>query len=547
MAHAPASRLRLRASHVIRSAQRRELYFFTLYRVFQAGIILFLQQSPFAWPFSSVTMPKVATTVATAYAIAAVVLLLTARRTSVPLAPQVAVGVVLDIAATLLAKLSMEGPETGLSMLLLVNVGAAALLLPLRWGMSFAVAAAAGTIVEQLFSSGLFVSGLSPSFTSSIAESTMFAISYLSAAVLSYSLGTQLRESEELAQRRGEEVSNLAQVNELIIRRLQSGVIVVDRDQTVRLTNEAAWHLLGQPPQGFQRLPELHPGLSQRLRQWRKSPAEESTPLRLGPELAEVVPRFTQLGGEDGLVLIFLDDSSLASRRAQQLTLSALGRLSASIAHEIRNPLGAISHAAQLLQESENLDDTDSRLLDIVVSHCQRMNGIVENVLGLARRERSRPERIDLAAWARQTVKHYVEEHRLQPEQLRVAVPDRPLWTMVDPRQLHQAVVALISNALIHGHDEHLPARVLVQAGFNPSTAAPMLEVSDHGPGIPDALALQVFEPFFTTSEVGSGLGLYIARQLCEANQASLTYQRRAEGGSCFRITLPPAVALQTH
>ena len=102
-------------------------------------------------------------------------------------------------------------------------------------------------------------------------------------------------------------------------------------------------------------------------------------------------------------------------------------------------------------------------------------------------------------------------------------------------------------DALLHGHDEHLPARVLVQAGFNPSTGAPMLEVSDHGPGIPDSLVLQVFEPFFTTSEVGSGLGLYIARQICEANQASLTYQRRAEGGSCFRITLPPAVALQTH
>ncbi|MCB1555565.1 MAG: hypothetical protein KDJ14_17335 [Xanthomonadales bacterium] len=537
----------MRASHVIRSAQRRELYFFTLYRVFQAGLILFLQQSPIAWPFATVTMPKVAMPVAVCYVIAAVVLMLAARRSQLPLAVQVAVGIVLDIAATLLAKLAMEGPETGLSMLLLVNVGAAALLLPLRWGMSFAIAAAAGTVIEQLFSSGLFVAGLTPSFTSNVAESTMFALSYLSAAILSYSLGKQLRESEELAQRRGEEVSNLAQVNELIIRRLHSGVIVIDREQTVRLTNEAAWHLLGQPPQGFQRLPELHPGLSQRLRQWRKAPAEESTPMRLGRELAEVVPRFTQLGGEDGLILIFLDDSSLASRRAQQLTLSALGRLSASIAHEIRNPLGAISHAAQLLQESENLDTTDARLLDIVVSHCQRMNGIVENVLGLARRERSRPERIDLADWARHTVSHYVEEHGLQPEQLRVAVPDRSLWTMVDPRQLHQAVVALVSNALLHGHDEHLPARVLVQAGFNPSTGAPMLEVSDHGPGIPDSLVLQVFEPFFTTSEVGSGLGLYIARQICEANQASLTYQRRAEGGSCFRITLPPAVALQTH
>jgi two-component system sensor histidine kinase PilS (NtrC family) len=540
MAYASASRLRLRASHGDRSAQRRELYFFTLYRVFQAGVILFLQQSPFADAFSSVIVPQIGTISASIHLVVAVLLMLAARRSHWTLATQVKIGISFDIAATLVAKLTMSGPETSLALLLLVNVGAAALLLPLRWGMGFAALASTSILVEHLFAVGS-----SLVVPLSIAESSMFAVTYLSAGILCYTLGKQLRESEALAELRGEEVSNLAQVNELIIRRLHSGVVVVDRDQVVRMTNEAAWHVLGQPAHGFQRLQELHPGLAQRLARWRRAPQEDPSPLGLGPELSEVVPRFTQLGGDDGFVLIFLDDSSLVSRRAQQMTLAALGRLSASIAHEIRNPLSAISHAAQLLQESQGMDPTDKRLLDIIVNHCQRMNGIVENVLGLARRERSRPERIDLASWTANAVAEYVEEQGLEQETVRAAVPERALWTMVDPRQLHQVLVVLISNALIHGHDEHLPARVVVTAGFTPGTGSPMLEVADQGPGITDALALQIFEPFFTTSEVGSGLGLYVARQLCEANQASLTYQRRPEGGSCFRITLPKASSLQ--
>lgn len=538
MPSAPTASLPLRASHADRGAQRRELYFFTLYRVFQAAVIIFLVHSPFADALAEPIYPYVGRAAALSYGVLALALWLAATRSQRALSTQVSIGTSCDIAATLLVKAALDGPEAGLALLLLVNIGAAALLLPLRWGLLLACTAAVGTVLEFL----LTLDSRS-SMPGGVAETSMFAITYLSTAALCYTLGKQLRESEALAERRGEQVSNLAQVNELVIRRLASGVIVVDAQGKVKLINEAAWHLFGEPSPGEHDLAALSPALAERLRRWKQRPIDDPSPISGGAEQTDYLPRFSRLGGADGLVLIFLDDTSLLSRRAQQLTLSALGRLSASIAHEIRNPLGAISHAAQLLQESEAIADTDRRLLDIILSHCQRMNGIVENVLGLARRERSRPERIDLTQWTLQTVADYRRGHFLEESTLRAQVPDRPLWSMFDPRQLQQVVAALVGNALIYGHDEHLPARIVVACGISAS-GAPTIEVLDHGPGVPDSLVGQIFEPFFTTSEIGSGLGLYVAKQICEANQATLSYSRVIGGGSCFRITLTNAGSL---
>jgi two-component system sensor histidine kinase PilS (NtrC family) len=265
----------------------------------------------------------------------------------------------------------------------------------------------------------------------------------------------------------------------------------------------------------------------------------DTTPLTLAPETPGVIPRFTALGGVHDLTLIFLDDTSLLSRRAEELTLTTLGRLSASVAHEIRNPLAAISHAGQLLRESRIEPETDHRLVEIINSQCQRMDGIVQNVLGLARRERSRPESLELVAWSH----HFVAEfHRIQPnerDELKISAPQGAIRAMMDPQHLQQVVTVLVQNALTYGRMPGEPARVTLVLHRDGSESEPLLDVVDRGPGIPAAVAEHLFEPFYTTSEHGTGLGLYIARQLCEANQASLNYVPLPAGGSCFRVGLP--------
>ena len=261
--------------------------------------------------------------------------------------------------------------------------------------------------------------------------------------------------------------------------------------------------------------------------------------------MPEVIPRFTRLApNDDTNVLIFLDDTSLLSRRAEELTLSSLGRLSASIAHEIRNPLAAIRYSAQLLAESPELNAEDKRLVDIINNHCTRANDVVENILQLSRRERSRPETIDLNAWVLAFVEDYKQSNDLGQDQLRAVTHNRTLEAMVDPQHLQQVVWNLVQNALRYGRQPNQPARVSVVARLAIDKGPPLLEVIDRGPGIPPKVAAQIFEPFYTTHEYGTGLGLYLAKQMSEASQASLEYVPVAGGGACFRITLTPAGTL---
>ena len=515
------------------SALRRELYFFTLYRSLQAALFVFLAFSPLAAPIAELRHPLFARLLAVTYLICALFLLLAGRHARYGLARQVGIGLVVDILAAVAIIHAVSDVENGIALLLTVNIGAGALLLPLRWGLGFAIGALALSIFEYYFSQAEF-----GDIGRNLAEVLMFGTTYLATAGLCHILGRQMRESHALAAQRGAEVANLAQLNELIIRRMRTGVLVVDANGAIRLVNEAAWHLLGQPSPSEGQLEQVSEELSRRLFQWRFEGAHDVRPVELSPDTSAVIPRFAKLTVTDDLFLIFLDDTSLVSRRAEELTLFTLGRLSASIAHEIRNPLAAISYSAQLLEESPDLPDTDRRLVEIIVNHCNRMNGIVENVLNLSRRERSRPESVDLAQWVLQYVDEFKSSHRLDQDEIKAATQSHHLYAMVDPQQLHQVVTNLVENALTYGRLPGEPARLTVAARQLSETSPPLIEVIDRGPGIPQRVADSIFEPFFTTHEHGTGLGLYLARQLCEANQATLDYVPVAGGGSCFRISL---------
>jgi two-component system, NtrC family, sensor histidine kinase PilS len=512
---------------------RRELYFFALYRALEAAMLVFAAFSPVAAGSVTFSHPLLAGAAAVTYLVMALALVLVAGQSRLRLELQAAGGLALDIGIALLFFHISAGVDTAIGLMMLVNVGAGALLLSLRSGLGLAALMAAGGLAE------LFVSRLGPGEGSrDLVEAVMLAVSYLAVAVLCHQLGRQMRETSQLAAQRGVDLANLSQLNELIIRRMRTGVLVVDASNKLQLSNEAAWNLLGQPSPNEQFLGALSPVLARRLDDWQRGRPSASEALSLGTEGIEVIPRFAKLSASDGLVLIFLDDASLVSRRAEELTLSTLGRLAASIAHEVRNPLAAISYSAQLLEESPELPETDKRLVEIILSHCQRMNGIIENVLNLSRRERSRPEQVDLSVWVQQFVDDYLGSHHLDKDELHAAPPPRRLYAMVDPAQLHQAVTVLVSNALAYGRQPGEPARVTVGARQALEYGPPLLEVTDRGPGIPAKVAASIFEPFFTTHEHGTGLGLYIARQLCEVNQAALEYVPMPGGGACFRITL---------
>ncbi|GAA0714017.1 sensor histidine kinase [Dokdonella soli] len=516
---------------------RRELYFFNLYRCLEAAVYAGLTFSPYAGEWVKVAHPLLGQITAIAYLIITVGLLLGTDRLRRRLTEGISAALFIDILAASLILVALAGHSI-VPMMALVNVGIAALLLPHRAYM-FAGIASLGVLAPYAYARLTDAAAEVPN-----AETAAIVVAYFVVAALLRYLGGHMRATEDLAAQRGVDLLNLEQINDLIIQRMKTGVLLVDAANRVLRINESAWHLIGNPSPSQRELGTIAAELSRRLYHWRHSGKTDQTAVALAADVPEVIPRFTRLApNDDTNVLIFLDDTSLLSRRAEELTLSSLGRLSASIAHEIRNPLAAIRYSAQLLAESK-LNAEDKRLVDIINNHCTRANDVVENILQLSRRERSRPESIDLNAWVLAFVEDYKQSNDLGGDHLRAVTQNRTIEAMVDPQHLQQVVWNLVQNALRYGRQPNQPARVSVVARLAAEKGPPLIEIIDRGPGIPPKVAAQIFEPFYTTHEYGTGLGLYLAKQMSEASQASLEYVPVAGGGACFRITLTPAGSL---
>lgn len=515
----------------VNSAPERELYFFALYRLLEAALIAALLFSPLRDLIGEPGQPRLAALTSVTYLVVATLLLLLGRidgwRTGV-----VVLGAVADIAVAAVISHVLPSAATSAALLLTFNVAAAALLLPQAAGLALALLASLALLGVFTWAMLHGQAGLRLGI-----QPLVFTLSYLAVAWLSHQVGQRARTSQDLAERRGSALVHQVEINELIIRRMRTGVLLVDEDGRIRLANEAALAALGAggtPLDGLLLREAAHP-LSMRLAQWRRSGERNDSALQLDPAQPAMLPRFARIHANSGLTLVFLDDASLVSRRAETLTLSTLGRFAASLAHEVRNPLASISYAAQLLEEAK-LSDGDRRLVQIIVQQCRRTNTIIETVMGLARRERAAPEQLELRQFTERFVREYKAGVPLETDHIEAMGGREPVLAVADPRHLHQVLTTLVQNALSHGRLPGEPARVSLVVYHD---ERPIIDVIDRGPGVPAATAERLFQPFFTTSEHGTGLGLYLARELCLANQATLEYVAVPGGGSCFRIRLP--------
>lgn len=434
-----------------------------------------------------------------------------------------------DIAAITLLMHASGGVTSALGVLLVIAVASGSLILPGRLAYLFAAVAT----LALLFQTGL--ASLSPEKTGAenITRAGLLGLVLFAAAGLAHVLAARIRESEALAQQRGIDLANLEQLNQHIIRQLQSGIIVVAPDNRIRLSNDTARTLLGLADENNARLEEVAPQLAQQLEHWKRDPEWQAEAIPSTAAGGTLVPRFRVLSTAQGQgALVLVDDSIHLARQAQQVKLASLGRLTASIAHEIRNPLGAISHAAQLLGESEQLEQGDKRLSEIINNHTRRVNTIIENVLQLSRRTVSQPQSLVLGEWLRQFHDDFVQSASVTPDQLRMDIEPGDVCVWFDPGHLHQIMTNLCQNAFHHAGPD---PQVILEA--RPAgNGLVQLDIIDNGPGIEPETAEQIFEPFYTTAVSGTGLGLYIGRELCEINQAHLSYHPAPGGGSCFRI-----------
>ncbi len=449
---------------------------------------------------------------------------------------QTIAGLCVDVIAIAVLTYASGGTSSGLASLLVLPIGAISFVVRQRLALMFAAIAALADLVQQTLTS-LAVGGEGSDFASAGIIGAVIFIVTLGVGPLA----RNLRESEERVRQREVDVANLAELNQFIVQHLRESILVVDANNTIRLINESAALLLqgASVPQGTP-LGEVSPRLLYLLETWRRRSDDWhlATLTMLASDGGTLVqPHFVSLDSSGkGPTLVFLEDTTLIVERVQQSKLAALGRLSASIAHEIRNPVGAMSHAAQLLAEAPALTPQERRLADIITSNGERVSTIINNVLQLSRRDATRPERIELNAWLGEFLAEFRQTSEVDERAIHLAGPAGDLDVRVDPSHLYQLMWNLCENALKYGRRDDDDAPVELRTGRISTSDRPFLEILDRGPGIAPPDAERIFEPFFTGSKGGTGLGLFIARELAQCNRAALIYEPRSGGGSVFRI-----------
>lgn len=426
------------------------------------------------------------------------------------------------------------GVAGGLATLLVVTVAAGAILVPGRLSLALASMATIALLYQEL----VLVLRYSGN-ADEMVQAGVLGVAFFAIALLTQYLSRRLRDNEIKSMTQAVELADLERVNRLIIQRMRTGIILVDGSNHVRMTNFSARSLLGYSD--IDSTFALPAALQQRLNDWRGDMRVRSGPFQLAPNTPEIRVNFSAVRSDEpaGDVTIFLEDVGEVQQQAQQLKLAALARLSGKIAHEIRNPLGAISHASQLLQESTNLDAADSRLTDIIHSHCLRMDGVVENVLELSRRKPPSPERVNMHQHLTSFIDTWLATQResgLGDAEIDLEVNPIETELRVDPSQLNQALTNLLDNGMRYSAEHSGRRYMRLQGGIDRATMRPYLDVIDIGAGVPEDEVATLFKPFVTNSPSGTGLGLYICQELCEANQAGISYQRHTDGGSCFHI-----------
>ena len=441
---------------------------------------------------------------------------------------QLNIQIVGDIVMIILIMAASGGVRSGMGLLLIVSLASSGLVVEGRMVMFYAALATFGVLLSQIFA--MWENDQS---ISDFGQAGLLGLVFFVTTGVAHTLANRNRASEALAAARAVDLENMAQINQLVIDDMQDGVVVLDGDGKIRQANQQAQRLLSHSGLSYAgvgtTLQRTIPLLSEYLRQWRKNQAARFPPIYLGRHGEQYLPRFIAVTNKRvmGAVLV-LEDMSRINEQAQQIKLVALGRLTANIAHEIRNPLSAISHAAEILQEDNY--QQQQRLLDIIVNNTQRINHLITDVMSLNRRDRMHPVRIDLTEFLTDFVAELSHSQGLSKGVVDLKIRAE-LTICFDREHLQQVLANLCLNALRHSRQQQGSVSIMVEQ----IKTLRVIHIQDDGPGVAIEHMPRLFEPFFTTESSGTGLGLYISKELCQANAASLEYVPTKNGGH-FRI-----------
>lgn len=442
--------------------------------------------------------------------------------------------ILVDILFLVLISYTSGGVSSGMANLLIVPVASGSLLFRSRLSPFFAAVASILVIYGEVYLYLTIAGGIVYFIQAGLLGFSLFVVS----GYLKY-LGGKIRQNEIFAQQQAKNIQSLQEMNYQIIQRMHAGIVVVNHEGIILNINDSAKNFLADSENPKQETTKIPERLFKQLQNWQHDNLLKTYQFKVQNITAELQATFAYLNpGKDSNILIFLEDYTVLTSKAQQLKLISLGRLTASIAHEVRNPLGAISHASQLLGESNTIIKSDKRLLEIIDTHAMRVNHIIENILGLSRNKNKSPDIINLYGWLEQFIAKF-SNSQAEPVTIDFNVEPKNIQVRFDQSQLEQLLTNLCENGLRYSRKSTGKNHLNISARLNPVNKNTIMDIIDDGEGIAEEQLMQMFEPFFTTESSGTGLGLFICKEICEFNQAQLSYLRVDGNKSCFRINLP--------
>ena len=446
--------------------------------------------------------------------------------------------IIIDIVFIVLLMHAQEGSQSSVGLLLIITIASASLISAGRLALFYAAVASIGILLEQLYRN-LFYDSSATNYTPAV----LLSLGCFATAWLAYSLAKRSQESELLASQRGLDVQNMAQINALITHEMEDGVLVVDENLRIKHHNIQAEVLIGNEALvennndstvwHEKTLGTISPDLNTMLQNWMQQTEHTldfAMPniLKLNTSSRELRLRFLPISQNRSQgAVIFIEDWSQMHTQAQQVKLAALGRLTANIAHEIRNPLSAISHANQLLQEEDN-NPAVERMLQIISDNVQRVDQIIKDVLELNRRDRTNQEIIYLENFIIDFYAQFCAVEKIPNDCFTIDIKNAETLVSFDRRHLNQILWNLCKNGW--RHSKNIENSLKLTVSISEKTQTVHIEISDDGDGIAENVRAHLFEPFFTTEKSGTGLGLYIARELADANGAKLQYKTASSG-----------------
>lgn len=519
------SSFRLSGGYTPRSTSWTSIRLLNVYRLGLSGLFVsqsFVQDSPLL----NIVNLKLYSWVSSAFLVLSMIWMLAAWIERRGFHHQISLQIYSDTIIIILLMHACGGISSGIGMLLIISIAVTGLLVEQTLSIIFASLASLGLLAEHIYSTINISSYSGTSTQVGILGATLFAT-----AIVTHLLTLRIRSSELLVQQRERDVALLSALNQEVIENLQAGVVVLGRNFFIRHINQAALEMLNIESDRTLSLKIDAPELLQALESWQQNPARDSPflPSETGIENTQISFRSLESQGQEN-TLIFLNDVSSIRNSMQQAKLASLGHLTASIAHEIRNPLGAISYAAQLLSENEELAETDHRMTEIIHQHTQRINHIIEDILQISRGSPTAMEPLDLHLWLGKFVAEFCLSNQARNDCFELEAESDQVFILFDPNHLNRVMTNLCANAIDHGISDK-PVHIKVYFDHNVKLN---IEIADEGPGIDQENRDKIFEPFFTTSHKGSGLGLYIVSQLCELNNTAISVHRNLYNGTSF-------------